>query len=334
MVYTILDYIWIGGNGELRSKVKVVHDININNLTEVEKWNFDGSSTGQAENDSSEIFLYPVKMVPCPFRKNGSWIVLCSCYLANGMPAKYNHRHRASEIFDMYASQKSWWGLEAEYFIYDRETNLPIGFDKVVYQGDHYCGVGGKNVFNIRQIMDDHMEACLYAGIRISGTNLEVAPGQAEYQIGVVEGLDVADQLWISRFILDKITEKYNAYIVLHPKPLQGDWNGSGMHCNYSTKLMRQKDGMRYVYNAIDKLSQKHSDHMELYGEHNKERMSGKHETSSYNNFSYGIGNRKASIRIPNDAINGINIYIEDRRVASNADPYLVCSKILETTSA
>lgn len=333
MVYTILDYIWIDGNGELRSKVRVMHDKDIHSLDQVEKWNFDGSSTGQADGNISEIFLHPVKMVPCPFRKNKSWIILCSCYRIDGMPAKYNHRHNAKIIFDKYANQESWWGLEAEYFIYDYQTNLPIGFTKAVHQGDYYCGVGGKNAFSIRQIVDEHMEACLYAGIRISGTNLEVAPGQAEYQIGIVEGIDASDQLWISRFILDKITEKYNCYVVLHPKPLKGDWNGSGMHCNYSNKSMRQADGMKYVYEAIEKLGKKHHDHMESYGEHNKERMSGKHETSNYDNFSYGIGSRKSSIRIPNDAVNGVNVYIEDRRVASNADPYLVCSKILETTS-
>lgn len=331
MIYTILDYIWIDGSGGLRSKVKIVHDKYIQKLEEVEIWNFDGSSTGQADSSSSEIFLHPVKMVLCPFRRNGSWIVLCDCYTSTGQPAKYNHRYDAKKIFDKYMDQKPWWGLEAEIFLFDCNTNLPVGFNPDKKQGPYYCGVGGKNVSNIRQIVDEHMEACLFSGLKVSGTNLEVAPSQIEYQLGPIEGIDAADQLWISRYLLEKITEKYNIYVVYHPKALKGDWNGSGQHTNVSTEATRREGGINIIMDIMKKFEAKHMEHMLKYGEYNRERMTGEHETSCYDKFTYGIANRKCSIRIPNETVKNGCGYWEDRRPSSNCDPYLVTSTILQT---
>jgi glutamine synthetase len=171
----------------------------------------------------------------------------------------------------------------------------------------------------------------LYAGITISGTNAEVAPSQFEFQVGPVEGIDAADQLWIARYILEKISENYNMYIVYHPKPLDGDWNGSGCHTNVSTESMRSEGGYEIIIKLMDKLKEKHAEHMEIYGENNSKRMSGLHETSNYDTFSYGIASRKASVRIPNDTIKNGKGYFEDRRPAANMDPYRVTAKILET---
>lgn len=328
---TFFDYVWLGGHGELRSKTRVIYDdINPFNIEQIPVWNYDGSSTDQADGGSSEVFIYPRSVFKCPFRKEDSYIVMCDTYTPDNIPLKDNHRHRAQEIFDKYADQIPWYGLEQEYFIYDRETNLPVGFDPAKTQGQYYCSVGAQNAF-CRVISEEHLDACLFAGIKISGTNAEVAPGQWEYQVGPVEGIAAADQLWVSRYILEKITEKYNKYIVYDPKPIEGNWNGSGCHTNFSTAAMRTEGGYDVIIASMDKLKAKHLEHMEIYGANNKMRMSGLHETSKYDNFNYGIASRKASVRIPSETIRNKMGYFEDRRPAANMDPYQVTAKILET---
>jgi glutamine synthetase len=329
MEYTLIDYVWIGGNGELRSKTRVV-DKFIKSLNDIEIWNYDGSSTEQADGESSEIFLYPCALFKCPFRRPNGLIVMCDTYNANDQPAKCNNRSNAIKVFDKYIEEEPWYGLEQEYFIYDCNTDLPLGFNPNGKQGQYYCSVGALNAFG-RNISDQHLEACLYAGIKISGTNLEVCSGQLEYQVGPVEGISAADQLWVSRYILEKISEQHGIYIVYHPKPIKGDWNGSGCHTNFSTKAMRNEGGLDIIIRAMDKLKAKHAEHMLVYGEHNEERMSGLHETSKFDEFSYGIASRKASVRIPTDTAKNGYGYFEDRRPAANMDPYLATSKILDT---
>jgi glutamine synthetase len=329
MDYTLVDYVWIGGNGELRSKTKVI-DYQVTNLIDVPDWDYDGSSTDQAEGKSSEILIYPVRLFSCPFRRPNGFIVLCDTYAPDGKPAKYNHRNDAEKIFRKYSAQKPWYGLEQEFFIYDKKTDLPLGFNPVQKQGQFYCSVGGKNTFG-REISDAHLEACLYAGIKISGTNAEVAPGQWEYQVGPVEGIEAADQLWVSRYILEKISEQHGTYIVYHPKPLDGDWNGSGCHTNFSTDAMRSHGGFDVIKSVMKKLEAKHADHMKVYGKYNEERMSGHHETSNFDKFSYGIGSRNTSVRISNEIVKNGAGYFEDRRPSANSDPYQVTSIILST---
>lgn len=329
MENTLVDYVWLGGNGELRSKTRVLYN-KILSLEDIPYWNYDGSSTNQADGGSSEVNIFPRRMFKCPFRKPDGLIVVCDTYTPDGIPLKNNHRFQASKIFEKYVDQIPWYGLEQEYFIFSNLTDQPIGFNPNGKQGQFYCSVGGNNAF-CRQLSDEHLEACLYAGIKVSGTNLEVATGQWEYQVGPVEGVDAGDQLIASRYILEKLSEKFNTYIVYHPKPLKGDWNGSGVHTNFSTEAMRLPGGLKYIQKAILKLEAKHNEHMECYGEYNRERMSGEHETSSYDKFSHGVGSRKASVRIPNDTIKNGCGYFEDRRPAANMDPYLVTSKILQT---
>lgn len=323
MVYKLVDYVWIGGKNEVRSKVRVLDS------DDIPEWNYDGSSCWQTEGEDSEVILKPVRIFPCPFRRNNGFIALCDTYLPSGEPAPNNNRHQAKQIFDRYLDQEPWFGLEQEYFIIDPDTDLPVGMKSAKEQGQYYCSVGGNNAF-ARNLCDMHMEYCLYAGIKISGTNAEVAPGQWEFQIGPVEGIDAADQLWTARFILHKISEKLGCSISLDPKPVD-DWNGSGCHTNFSTKAMREEGGLDVIMSCMPKLEAVHLDHMRVYGEGNDKRMSGMYETSSYDRFSYGIGNRSASIRIPNDTVKNGCGYFEDRRPASNMDPYSVTSVILET---
>lgn len=345
----VAEYVWIGGKGELRSKSRV---LNIRKeaigLSDFPDWDYDGSSTEQGTTENSERILKPCAIYKDPFRQGNNFLVLCSTFFPDGNPVFNNHRHNAEKIFkdcekiegfydqetktiDFVYSPEPWFGLEQEYFIYGSYTKEPLGFNNAVKQGQYYCSVGGQNAFG-RSIVEDHYKKCLEIGIGITGVNAEVAPGQWEFQI-FGKGIVAADNLVIARYLLERISEDYNAYIVWHPKPIQNSiekWNGSGLHTNFSTKQMRDSyrnnQDTTEIYKAIDKLEAKHNEHMAVYGEDNEQRLTGNCETSSFSNFkrSENNGDRSASIRIRHG-------YLEDRRPASNADPYLVCSKIYET---
>jgi len=332
----IVEYIWIGGNLELRSKCKILGDFSLKSVEDFPCWNYDGSSTNQASGCDSEVIIKPKTYYRDPFRKNfNSYLVLCDTYLPNGQPHSSNSRFRANEIFNKKLEEEPWFGLEQEYFLIDLETNKPFGMKNFIKQGQYYCSVGGANAFG-RKIIEEHMEACIYSGLKISGVNAEVAPGQWEFQVGPAFGIEAGDHLWMARYLLERITEKYNVRVEYGPKPFHGDINGTGCHCNFSTKNMREgvegKTGLEIIDEALVKLSLRHKEHMEVYGEGNRDRMTGHHETASYDEFSFGRANRGRSVRIGNETIDSRKGYFEDRRPAGNSDPYLVTSIIFETT--
>ena len=220
---------------ELRSKIMVLEGNDVK-LADFPEWNYDGSSTGQASGSDSEVIIKPNSVYKCPFRKGNNVIVFCDTYLPNGQPHPTNHRLGAKQIFDKKLELEPWYGLEQEYFLMDRATGKPYGeYEEPIVQGQYYCSVGSRNAFG-RKIVDAHLDACLYAGLKISGINAEVAPGQWEFQIGPAVGIEAGDHLWMARYLLERITEDFGSdvYIEYHPKPLQGI-NGSGCHCNYST---------------------------------------------------------------------------------------------------
>lgn len=324
---SIAEYIWLGGNNEFRSKIKIVYDIG-----EITTWDYDGSSTNQANGESSEVVLEPVKIYKNPFYQNSkdNYLVLCSTYTLNKKPLENNHRDWAVKIFNQKLDEKPWYGLEQEYFILDANTHLPLGYNEDSVQGQFYCSIGCLNAFG-REITEEHLKACLYSDLTISGINAEVAVGQWEFQIGPSEGINAGDELTVARYILERIAEKFNCIISYSPKLLP-NWNGSGCHANYSTLKMRNDNGLDDIFNAIEKLKLKHNEHMTVYGQNNETRLTGIHETSSYTDFSFGISNRGSSIRINHNTINNKKGYFEDRRPAANIDPYLVTAKIFETT--
>lgn len=319
----VCEYIWIDGQGGLRSKGRTCEGA-------PGEWNFDGSSTGQAGGVDSEITLIPVASCLDPFRGGGALLVLCDCRTPSGEPAKGNWRSLVAPIFEEYSNLHPWYGLEQEYFLYDGEW--PLGWDrKQAPQGPYYCGVGADRVFG-REIAEEHYRLALQAGLKISGINGEVAPGQWEFQVGPCEGLEGADQMWFARYILLRTAEQYGLTVSFDPKPLEGDWNGSGMHTNFSTKEMREEDGIQAINRAVVALSERHQEHLEVYGTNDK-RLTGLHETSSRDRFSWGIGSRTTSVRIPNQVARERRGYFEDRRPASDADPYRVCAILLETVA-
>ena len=332
-----LEYIWVGGNKELRSKTKVIStqkDKLILGDDELSEWNYDGSSTNQADGNDSEVIIKPVAIYNDPFnQKMNALLVLCDTWLPNNLPHQTNTRITAKNIFDRALNEEPWFGIEQEFFAFDSNTNLPLGFPKnglPKEQGQYYCSVGSSNAFG-RTFLDEVLENCIKANLPITGINFEVCYGQMEIQV-LSTGINAGDNLLMIRYILERTSEKYNINIDLSAKPIKGNWNGSGCHTNFSTKKMREDyNGYSLILKAISQLKDKHKEHIKCYGDDNNERLSGLHETSNPDIFTYGIADRSASIRIPRLTEKLGKGYFEDRRPSSSCDPYLVTSKIFET---
>ena len=265
--------------------------------------------------------MRPVYVCADPFRVGGK-IALCDCWNADGTHHPWNTRVHAAEIFKGFTHAIPWFGIEQEYvLIKDRR---PLGwpaYGDPEPQGKYYCGNGFDRNFG-RTILEEHYQACLRANLTISGFNVEVMPGQYEFQIGPVEGIEAADQLIVARYLLTRVAEKHGLTVNYHPKPNKGNWNGSGLHHNFSTDTMRRPNGYMEIKEAIDNLAVRHKETLESYGEDNNLRLTGIHETSNMEKFTYGIGTRNTSVRIPNSVFKEKRGYLEDRRPASNADPY------------
>mmetsp|Transcript_4201 Transcript_4201/g.13312 ORF Transcript_4201/g.13312 Transcript_4201/m.13312 type:complete len:349 (-) Transcript_4201:231-1277(-) len=345
MSYVIAEYVWIDADNGLRCKARVIHGKKTVELSDLPSWNFDGSSTGQAPGEDSEVIIEPAAVFPDPFRGGNHVIVLCDCYTPKGEPIPTNTRLPAKEIFDLAPEEEPWFGIEQEYTLF--KDGVPLGWPTSSArsfggptvqmgfpgpQGPYYCSAGADVAFG-RDIVEEHLVMCLEAGINVSGINAEVMPGQWEYQVGPCTGIESGDHLWMSRYILNRVCEKYGVVASLDPKPVPGDWNGAGCHTNYSTKAMREKGGFdKAIIPAIDKLEKKHAEHIAVYGKDNEKRLTGKHETQSIDKFSWGVAHRGASVRVGNQTASDGFGYLEDRRPASNMDPYVVTSKIFQTT--
>jgi glutamine synthetase len=325
-------YIWIDGTGEnLRGKTRTI-DREPKTPGDLPWWNFDGSSTDQAEGSNSDIYLKPVAIFQDPFTLGKNKLVMCETYKYNKEPTPSNKRFECEETMTAAADQHPWFGLEQEYTLLDRD-GWPFGWPKGGFphpQGPYYCGVGASQALG-RDVEEAHYKACLYAGINISGTNAEVMPAQWEYQVGPCEGIAAGDQLWISRYLLLRIAEEFGVQVSFNPKPIPGDWNGAGCHTNFSTQIMREPNGIEAIDEAISLLKARHKTHISVYGRDNERRLTGRHETANINQFNAGIANRGASIRIPRQVGEEKCGYLEDRRPASNCDPYAVTDIIVRT---
>ena len=327
-----LEYIWLDGykpTQSLRSKTKVVEDFD-GKLESCSMWAFDGSSTQQADGGSSDCLLKPVAIYPDPVRRNG-WLVMNEVLNSDGSAHESNGRATINDDDDDF-----WFGFEQEYFLWDPETNLPLGFPKdQTPQGQFYCSVGAKNTFG-REVMDRHLDICLDAGINVEGTNAEVAAGQWEFQTFAKGAAKAGDEMWVARYLLERLAEEYGLSIEYHPKPLgDTDWNGSGMHANFSNTTLRTC-GSKETYEKIcEAFRPVVKEHIAVYGAYNDQRLTGKHETQSIHEFSYGVSDRGASIRIPIMTVeNGYKGWLEDRRPSSNGDPYKIAAIIIKTVKS
>jgi glutamine synthetase len=331
MAKYLLEYIWLDGYTpvpNIRGKTLVKDFSSFPKLEDVPNWGFDGSSTRQAEGHSSDCVLKPVALYPDSTKRNGA-IVMCEVLHADLTPHSTNAR---ATILD---DPGTWFGFEQEYFLY--KDGRPLGFPKEGYpapQGTYYTGVGYENVGDIaREIVDKHLDLCIDAGINHEGINAEVAKGQWEFQIFGKGSRKAADEMWVARYLLQRLCEKYCVVINYHCKPLgDTDWNGSGMHSNFSTEYMRTVGGKEYFEKLMAAFDKYKNEHIAVYGPDNHLRLTGLHETQSIDKFNYGVANRGASIRVPHSFVNnGYKGYLEDRRPNSAGDPYKIASRILQT---
>ena len=341
--FTLAEYIWLDGavpTRYLRSKAKVVNIDSNPSIEDFPEWNFDGSSTNQAEGRDSDCILKPVSFISDPIRGEGNFLVMCEVFNPDGTPHESNSRAQLRDVLDAGASEHEIWvGFEQEYTLFKDRT--PLGWPSHGYpgpQGPYYCGVGSEEIFG-REVAEAHAEFCLSTNIMFYGINAEVMPGQWEFQIGyrgdgseTADLLTVSDHMWISRWLLYRIGEEFGITVSLDNKPVKGDWNGAGMHTNISTKNTRDKSkGMAAIDEAMKKLAEKHVEHIALYGSDLGDRLTGAHETCDINTFKVGKADRGCSIRIPKPVVQKGYGYFEDRRPGANADPYLVAARIAAT---
>jgi len=321
------EYIWIDGSlptAKMRSKAKVIP---IGEQPPI--WGFDGSSTNQAPGENSDCVLNPVFVCPDPIRGGDNKLVMCEVLLTDMTPHPSNTRAGCAAAAEKYDDFDTWFGIEQEYTFFEgaRPLGWPLnGFPAP--QGGYYCGVGADEVFG-RPVVEEHMDACINAGLMFAGINAEVMPAQWEFQIGPVGAPAVADHLWLARWLLYRIGEKHGVSATLDPKPIPGDWNGAGAHCNFSTRQMR--DSYDPCVKAAEALGTRAELHVANYGDRIQERLTGQHETAAYNEFSYGVSDRGASVRIPWQVHRDQKGYVEDRRPNANCDPYTVTRLIIET---
>jgi len=208
-----------------------------------------------------EIIIKPIKLFKCPFRKSPNLIVLCDTYTSSMVPLNNNYRYDAIIVFDKYINQNPWFSFEQEY-----DANVDAA--------------------------EEHLQACLYAEIKISSSDSKM------FGVGPLEGIDAADQLWMARFIMEKIAKQHRITI---------NWLGL-CSIKFSTELMRATNGLNIILSSIEKL-------------HNIDQIS-----------NCGIGNYNQPIRIPQLVINDKSGYFEDRRPIADSNPYQTTANLLEIT--
>lgn len=335
MSYAKLEYIWLDGykpTQSLRSKTRIERDFS-GNLEDCPVWCFDGSSTEQAPGGSSDCLLKPVYICQDPARKFG-YLVMCEVLSPDGTPHVSNGRATIDDDDNDF-----WFGFEQEYFIWDLKIDKPIGWSDFTPsgepgpQGPYYCSVGAGKAVG-RYIVEEHLDLCLEAGLNVEGINSEVAIGQWEFQVFAKGAKSAGDQTWIARYLMERVAEKYGYAVNWHCKPLgsETDWNGSGMHANFSNDVLRTC-GSKETYETIcNSFAPFVKEHIDVYGADNHLRLTGKHETQSIDKFSFGVSDRGASIRIPIATVDkGWKGWLEDRRPNSAADPYKVAARIVKT---
>jgi glutamine synthetase len=337
----LAEYVWLDAHQTPRSKTMTM-TCRPSSVADLRVWNYDGSSTEQADGSNSEVLLYPRAIFDDPFRGAPHVLVLAEAYNAwDNKPAIGNTRAACAEIMEKSAKLDPWFGIEQEYTLMKpgrigELATEPLGFNadgsEPAPQGPYYTGAG-TGVAIGRGVADEHYKKCIEAGVKIAGINAEVMPGQWEFQVGPCRGIEMGDHLTIARYIMLRVTESHNCVCSFSPKPREGDWNGAGCHTNFSVGPMRADGGYDVILKVCEAFGKVAAEHIAEYGEGNDKRLTGKHETCDINTFKFGVANRGASIRIPREAEANGKGYMEDRRPAANCDPYRVTARIMKTTA-
>jgi len=336
----LAEYVWLDAHQVPRSKTMTM-TCAPRNIKDLRIWNYDGSSTEQAEGHNSEVLLHPRCIFKDPFRGAPHILVICDVFNAwDGKPSIGNTRAACAEVMEKYKAHDPWFGIEQEYTLMKpgkvgEVPVVPFGFNadgsEPAPQGPYYCSAGTGNSIG-RAVADDHYMRCMAAGVKIAGTNAEVMPGQWEYQVGPCRGMEMGDHLTMARYIMLRVTESHDVICSIQPKPMDGDWNGAGCHTNFSIKSMRQQGGYDVILKVCEAFGKVAKVHISEYGEDNEKRLTGAHETCSIDQFKFAVADRGASIRIPRDAEKDGRGYMEDRRPGANCDPYRVTSIMMKTT--
>ncbi|XP_064483243.1 glutamine synthetase-like isoform X2 [Ornithodoros turicata] len=306
---------------------------------ECPEWTFCGIGTYQYTDagPKSEFYLVPVALFKDPFIGGRNMLVLCEVLDQDRKPIPTNTRRSCYKAMENAAGDEPWFGIEQEYVILEKDDR-PIGWPRdggeVKQYGPYFYGVGTGNVAG-RCVSIAHMKACAYAGVKICGVNAEVHLAQWEYQVGPLPGVEAGDHLWISRYILHRIAEEFGVKVTFNPKPYYDpDWLGSGGHINFSTRQMRQIDGIAFIKGAIEKLQAKADEHLVLYdpegGKSNARRLIGTLGTPT-KQFDAMASSREVSIRIPRLVDDAGCGYLEDRRPGANVEPYRATEAIVNT---
>jgi glutamine synthetase len=258
------EYIWLDGGfptQALRSKTRLITKTSEKaaKLDNFPERGYDGSSTGQADGNDSDLILRPVRGVGNPLLEAEAYLVMCEVFESDAVPHKTNHRAKLRSTMDKGANDaKAWFGFEQEYTFYSGDA--PMGWPSGGYpapQAPFYCGVVAELAYGC-EVVEEHTDACMKAGLMLFGTNGEVMPGQWEFQLGYrgnddedATAVSVSDELWLARWLLLRIAEKHDVRVSLECRPVKGDWNGAGMHTNFSTAEMRDpRTGSGAIENA------------------------------------------------------------------------------------
>ncbi len=280
------EYIWIDGTEPsplIRCKTKILAD-----GKEPPIWGFDGSSTNQAPGSASDCVLRPVFSCFDPLRGGKNLLVMCEVELTDFTPHPTNTRASCVEVAELYADQEPMFGIEQEYTFF--KDGRPLGWPEIGYpapQGPYYCGVGGEYMVG-REIVERHTQACMDAGLAIEGTNAEVMKGQWEFQMGILGAPAIGDQIWMGRWLLNRIAEDFGVQAYLGAKPIPGDWNGACAHTNFSTKAMRE--GYDAIIAGAEALGKRVLEHVDNYGYGIHDRSIGRTRTAlPWSEYSYGV---------------------------------------------
>ncbi|XP_040891147.1 glutamine synthetase-like [Toxotes jaculatrix] len=322
-------YVWIDETKEnLRCKTRTLSGEPAG-IRDIPEW-----SDTWSDGDLIEVTLVPVRMFRDPFTLDPNKLVLCEVFDSRHVPIGSNQRSPCVKVMGEVKEFQPWFGMEQEYMLFGLDGK-PFGWPPQGLQFTRVpCAVGINKVYG-RDICICHYRACLYAGVKIDGTNAEALASQWEFQVGPCEGTELGDNLWMARYILHRVCEDFGVVASLDAKPIEDSIYTSGCHINFSTKEMRGEGGLQYIEEAIRRLSNRHSQHIRVYDPHggldNMRRLTSQRATSSFHDFSTATARRNVSVRIPAHVSCRGCKYFEDRRPAANCDPYSVMRALVET---